>query len=77
MKKLLFILFVFSNVAYAQYEDFEVDALVTPKRTGTIISVGGEQADVQGFSNRSIQMAVDALPAEGGTVKLDPGTYSS
>ncbi len=75
MKKLLFILFVFSNVAYAQYEDFEVDALVTPKRTGTIISVGGEQADVQGFSNWSIQMAVDALPAEGGTVKLDAGIF--
>jgi nitrous oxidase accessory protein NosD len=75
MKKLLFILFVFSNVAYAQYEDFEVDALVTPKRIGTIISVGGEQADVQGFSNRSIQLAVDALPIEGGTVKLDAGIF--
>ena len=75
MKKLLFILFVFSNVAYAQYEDFEIDALVTPKKQGTILTVGGEQADFQGFSNRSIQLAVDALPAEGGTVKLEPGTF--
>ncbi len=75
MKKLLFILIVFSNVAYAQYEDFEIDALVSPKKQEITITVGGEQADVQGFSNRSIQMAVDVLPAEGGTVKLGPGTY--
>jgi hypothetical protein len=66
---------VFSNVAYAQYEDFEIDALVSPKKDGVTITVGGEQADIQGFSNRSIQMAVDVLPAEGGTVKLGPGTY--
>jgi nitrous oxidase accessory protein NosD len=75
MKKLLIILFVFSNAAYAQFEDFEIDALVTPKKQGTILTVGGKDADIQGFSNRSIQMAVDALPAEGGTVKLGPGTY--
>jgi nitrous oxidase accessory protein NosD len=75
MKKLIFILFVLSNAAYAQYEDFEIDALVSPKQDGIILTVGGEQADVQGFSNRSIQLAVDALPVEGGTVKLDPGTF--
>ena len=75
MKKLLFILFVLSNAVYAQYEDFEIDALVSPKKNGIILTVGGEQADVQGFSNMSIQLAVDALPVEGGTVKLDPGTF--
>ncbi len=49
MKKLLFILFVLSNAVYAQYEDFEIDALVSPKKNGIILTVGGEQADVQGF----------------------------
>jgi hypothetical protein len=75
MKKLIFILLVISNAVYAQYEDFEIDALVSPKRTETVISVGGQHADVQGFSNRSIQLAVDALPVEGGTVKLEAGTF--
>lgn len=75
MKKLFFVLLVISNVALAQYEDFEIDALVSPKQDEMILTVGGVQADVQGFSNRSIQLAVDALPAEGGTVKLFPGTY--
>ena len=75
MKKLIFLLLVLSNAAYAQYEDFEIDALVTPKKQGLILTVGGEKADIQGYSNRSIQLAVDALPAEGGTVKLDAGTF--
>ena len=75
MKKLLFILIVLSNAVYAQYEDFEIDALVSPKQDGIILTVGGEQADVPGFSNRSIQLAVDALPVEGGTVKLDAGIF--
>ena len=75
MKKLLIVLLFISNAVYAQYEDFEIDALVSPKQDGIILTVGGEQADVQGFSNRSIQLAVDALPIEGGTVKLDPGTF--
>jgi len=75
MKTLFFILFMISTAAYAQYEDFEIDALVTPKRTGIILTVGGEQADIQGFSNKSIQLAVDALPAEGGTIKLQAGIF--
>ena len=75
MKKLIFILFVMSNAVYAQYEDFEIDALVTPRKQGTVLTVGGEQADIQGFSNKSIQLAVDALPVEGGTIKLDAGTF--
>ena len=75
MKNLLFILFVLSNAVFGQYEDFEIDALVSPKQDGIILSVGGAQADVHGYSNRSIQLAVDALPVEGGTVKLDPGTF--
>ncbi|KKK97693.1 hypothetical protein LCGC14_2650210, partial [marine sediment metagenome] len=29
----------------------------------------------QGFTNEAIQMAVDALPPEGGTVKINPGEF--
>jgi hypothetical protein len=75
MKNLIILLFTLSNAVYAQYEDFVIDALVNPKKQAVILTVGGEQADIPGFTNRSIQMAVDALPAEGGTVKLGAGTY--
>jgi len=75
MKNLLIVLLLISNAVYAQYENFEIDALVSPKQDGIILTVGGPEADVQGFTNWSIQLAVDALPAEGGTVKLDPGTF--
>ncbi len=75
MKKLLFVLFVLSGVANAQYEDFKIDALINPKLKAVVITVGGEQADIQGFTNRDIQLAVNALPAEGGTVKLNEGVF--
>ncbi len=75
MKKLLFLLLVLSNTVYAQYEEFEIDALVTPKRQGMTLTVGGEQADIQGYTNRSIQLAIDALPENGGTIKLEAGTF--
>lgn len=52
------------------------DALVTPKRPKTVIRVGGPSADIQGFSNQAIQIAVDALPTEGGTVKIDEGVFT-
>jgi hypothetical protein len=52
------------------------DALVTPKRQKSIIRVGGAGADIQGFSNQAIQIAVDALPSEGGTVKVDEGVFT-
>src|SRR6476620_3581853 len=52
------------------------DALVTPKRQKSVIRVGGTGADIQGFSNQAIQIAVDALPAEGGTVKIDESVFT-
>ncbi len=75
MKKLFYILLMLSNAAYAQYEDFEIDALVTPRQREMTLTVGGEHADIPGFTNTSIQLAVDALPLEGGTVKLQAGTF--
>jgi hypothetical protein len=49
---------------------------VFPKRQQQTITVGGPNADIQGFTNEAIQIAVDALPAEGGSVKIGTGTYT-
>jgi nitrous oxidase accessory protein NosD len=75
MKKLIIVLCLMSNAVYAQYEDFKIDALVSPKHQNVSLTVGGEKADIQGFSNTSIQIAVNALPPEGGTVRLEAGIY--
>jgi len=75
MKKILFAILFLPNVLSAQYEKFIVDALVNPKMPERIIKVGGEGSDISGFTNQSIQTAIDALPSEGGTVILSPGTF--
>lgn len=50
--------------------------LLKPKSANQIISVGGVNADIAGFSSDAIQIAVDALTLRGGgTVKLYPGIY--
>ncbi len=75
MKKILWGLLFIPFVAAAQYEDYKVDALVTPKTRPVTITVGGEGADIRGFTNEAIQMAIDALPAEGGMVRMTAGTF--
>ncbi|MBN1642876.1 MAG: right-handed parallel beta-helix repeat-containing protein [Anaerolineae bacterium] len=40
------------------------------------IQVGIDAGQVRGADNRAIQLAVDALPATGGTVEVLPGTYT-
>ncbi len=64
MKNIWWILLVLANGLFAQTNDYTVDALVRPKVPGQIITVGGADADIQGFTNEAIQLAVDALPAE-------------
>ena len=59
----------------AQTDRYVADALVTPLREERIISVGGMSAEIQGYTNEAIQIAVDALPVEGGIVKLNAGTF--
>ncbi len=50
--------------------------LVDIRRADLIITVGGPEADVPGYTSRAIQIALDAVKARGeGTVKLNPGTY--
>ena len=53
----------------------EADALVSPRFAEREISVGGEDADLSGYDNLSIQLAIDALEETGGTVILNPGLY--
>ena len=71
MKRISFIFLLIPFAGFAQTEKFVVDALVKPKTPERVITVGGPSASIQGFSNQAIQTAVDALPSEGGTVKLD------
>jgi nitrous oxidase accessory protein NosD len=75
MKNLFFFLMLVASYCYGQSDKFTVDALVTPKIPAKVITVGGAQADIPGFTNEDIQRAVDALPSNGGTVKMDAGEY--
>jgi len=51
------------------------DALVTPKIAEQVITVGGPKAQISGFTNQSIQFAIDAVAKTGGIVKLNSGVY--
>ena len=50
--------------------------LVNVKHAGNVITVGGPDADVSGFTSEAIQIALDAVNTRGGgIVKLNSGTY--
>jgi len=60
-----------SSVTYGQNI-----GLVDVRRADQIITVGGQGADIPGFTSEAINLALDALKLrDGGTVKLNPGTY--
>ena len=75
MKNILFAALLFPHLLLAQPSKFVVDALVSPKKPEKIITVGGNDANIPGFTNQAVQIAVDALPSEGGTVKMDIGEF--
>jgi len=76
MKRLL-IIFLLSTPFYIFAQEVqEADALVYPRFAEREISVGGDDADLPGFNNQSIQHAIDALAKSGGTVFLHPGSYT-
>ena len=75
MKKIIFLLSIFSNAVIAQHGNAKIDALLNVKTREKVITVGGINADVPGFNNKAIQIAVDALPADGGTVKMNAGEF--
>jgi len=50
--------------------------LVDVKHAEQVITVGGPDADVSGFTSEAIQIALDAIRTRGGgIVKLNPGVY--
>lgn len=50
--------------------------LVDVRNAEQVITVGGPNADITGFTSTAIQIAVDAVKTRGGgTVKLNPGTF--
>lgn len=74
--KTMFLLFVLTipRILMAQ-ETAQADALLDPKIAVQEITVGGADADVQGFNNQAIQYAIDAVSKTGGTVFLESGSY--
>jgi parallel beta-helix repeat protein len=55
----------------------QVVGLVKEKHAEQVISVGGPDADIQGFTSIAIQIALDAVKTRGGgTVKLNPGVFN-
>ena len=74
MKTLTTLLFLsISIISFSQIN--RADALVSPKIAEQQITVGGADADVAGFTNQSIQFAINAVAKTGGTVKLNPGLF--
>lgn len=71
----LFFLLLIPFFTKAQKIAGEVDALVSPKIKERVITVGDSNSEVTGFSNQSIQFAIDAVSKTGGTVKLSAGTF--
>jgi len=50
-------------------------SLIHPRTSESQLTVGGDGADIAGYTNRSIQYAIDALAETGGTVILQPGIF--
>ena len=50
-------------------------SLIHPRISESQLTVGGDGADIAGYTNRSIQYAIDALAETGGTVILNPGLF--
>lgn len=71
----LIILIIISSGMYGQSQTYEVDALVSPRIPGKILTVGGPGTDIPGFTNKVINFAINALGEQGGTVILSTGTY--
>jgi len=65
-----------TSAAQPGQDDASSLGLVTPKVARQVITVGGPEADVTGFTSRAIQIAVDAVAQRGGgTVRLSPGRF--
>ena len=75
MKTCLFFLILFIPFHLLSQESVLEASMIHPRIPERQLTVGGEGADVTGYTNRSIQYAIDALAETGGTVVLLPGIY--
>ena len=75
MKRTLLFAFLCIPLGLMAQEIKKADALVSPRIAVREITVGGDDADLSGFDNQSIQFAIDALEETGGSVILNPGNY--
>jgi parallel beta-helix repeat protein len=76
MTKILSLLVMFSTMLMGQSERAGISSIRSETDRRQTITVGGPGADIPGFTNKAIQMAIDALPAAGGIVKLNPGEFA-
>jgi hypothetical protein len=68
--------FILISLSFFQAVDSQSIGLVSVKRSQQVITVGGSDADIPGFTSGAIQIALDAIRTRGGgTVKLNPGVY--
>ncbi len=68
-------LVIFSETLSGQATS-KVEGLVSPKHKEQVITVGGRQADIKGYTSDAIQIALDAINARGGgSVKLAAGRF--
>lgn len=74
MKTCIFFILIFTASQLIGQEK-NADALVNPKIAKRVVSVGDEKSDIRGFTNRSIQLAIDYVAKTGGTVKLSKGIF--
>ena len=72
--KTLSLIFICLSVNHGIYS--QDIGLVNVRRAEQVITVGGPDADVPGFTSEAIQIALDAIKTRGGgLVKLNPGVY--
>lgn len=73
---IVFALLLVITSSFSQEYKSKVDALVSPKHNPVVITVGGDDADIHGFTSRAIQIAINAVRSNGGgTVQLMPGKF--
>jgi len=72
----LFLMFPLIIAATGFAADKFTRPIVHPLKTDRLITVGGEGADIRGFTSAAIQKGIEALaPFNGGTVKLTAGVF--
>jgi len=76
MKKVLLLYLLTAATGLLAQEIRQADALVVPRIAERQLIVGGDGADVAGFTEQSIQFAIDALEKTGGKVILTPGLFN-